>query len=134
MTAYLIRQHFRSDGIFGTFHINDLDLFCLEHAFTINNQWEPKLPVGEYECTRYLSPHFGYDVFMLQNVPNVTALEIHRGNYNDDSKACICIGLGLDLNPPIAMITQSQLAFEMFMKELDGINNLQLVVQEQRGH
>lgn len=114
-------------GIFGKMVADDNSFSCvtLEHAYPAGtNQWAPKIPVGTYTCVRRLSPKFGYDVFMLKDVPGHDYVEIHIGNYNSNSDGCILLG-EMQLT---GMISESRTTFERFMSLLTGVDEFTLVV------
>lgn len=72
------------------------------------------VPAGTYKCVRTFSNHFKKDVFMLQNVPGRSAVEIHVGNKVEDIRGCIAIGMQYSL--AAYEIIHSGLAFDVFMK------------------
>lgn len=128
MNAYMARLYYRNDGIFGKITIGDLTLFTCEHAYKNSQQeWKPKAPPGQYTCTRYLSPHFGYEVFQLQNVKGCQNIEIHRGNTEVDSHGCILLGIGLNIQV-VGAVTQSAKAFDDFMNYLVGQDSFTLII------
>lgn len=91
----------------------------------------PKIPAGEYTCIRFHSPHLGYEVFMLQNVPGHDHILIHIANYETDLNGCI--GIGKDFSPMKngeEMLTVSKVAFTEFMQMQAGLATFKLVVQD----
>lgn len=119
----LTRCRFTPNGIFGEL-TNDQGqhlAYTLEHSY--NNI--PKIPVGSYTCKRRLSPHFGYDVFELIDVPGHDFIEIHIGNYNADSNGCILLGAGTNEDE----ITSSRTAFNAFMASLTGVDTFILTIK-----
>ena len=50
------------------------------------------IPEGSYEVHRIYSPKFG-NCFHVQDVPDRTAILIHKGNYNKDTRGCILVGM-----------------------------------------
>lgn len=129
MKAILTRTKYLSGGIFGTINFEDLSLVTLEHAYpTASGSWTPKVPTGIYNCTRFKSPRLGYELFQLQNVPGHDGIDIHKGNFNEDSIGCILLGeetMSEDTRP---MITSSKIAFQKFMTNLKGIDSFELTV------
>ena len=114
------------NGIFGVIESTDgsLQFATLEHAYGSGKNWSPKIPPGEYNCIRRLSPKFGYDVFMLENVPKCDFIEIHIGNYNRDSDGCILLGTAQEG----VMVVNSKEAFGQFMAALEGVDSFKLTV------
>lgn len=131
MDLTLTRIHSGASGIFGimTDMRGDSIAETLEHAYDQGEgKFAPKIPAGKYKCVRRLSPRFGFDVFMLENVPGATFIEIHPGNYNKDSDGCILVGEIISGQGPNEMISQSRLAFESLMQLQSGLNAFVLMV------
>src|SRR5271156_5349908 len=128
MQILINRLHFRADGVFSTLTGPGLALVCLEHAYPDVNKWAPKVPAGAYKATRYMSPKLGYEVFCLQDVPGCEFIELHCGNYNEDSEGCFCIGKTIDLYRSPAMVTQSRDAFLELMDACNGLSEIDVVV------
>jgi Family of unknown function (DUF5675) len=51
-----------------------------------------EIPAGTYPVTLYFSPHFGRIMPLLENVPGRSYIEIHFGNWPDQSDGCILVG------------------------------------------
>lgn len=130
MNLILTRNQFRPDGIFGflkDFSGNQIAV-TLEHAYTDSGIWVPKLPDGTFICKRRLSPRFGYELFQIMGVPGHNFIEIHIGNYNEDSSGCVLLGEAIvSLNGSQAL-SMSRAAFLNFMHLLSGINQFSLEV------
>ena len=54
------------------------------------------IPSGRYEVTLYPSPHFGRPMPLLKDVPGRNMIEIHFGNYPEESDGCILVGEAQD--------------------------------------
>jgi hypothetical protein len=127
--VFIKRLHFRKDGVFSTLRCDDINLVTIEHAYDDGiNSWEPKVPAGTYKAIRRLSPRFQYEVFCLQDVPGCDFIEMHIGNYNDDSTGCFCIGKEIDLLHSPAMVTRSRDALLELMDYLFGQDEIEVVV------
>lgn len=114
MHLTLTRFLYRPDGIFGRLcdDSNHQVAVTLEHAYgDPDSGFIPKVPPGTYTCVRYDSPERGYQVWMLQDVPGASYIEMHIGNFNKDSKGCILLGTAT----VEGMIINSQVAFHSFM-------------------
>lgn len=124
----LIRNEFSINGIFGNLYDdNDHHIACtLEHAYPVDDTglFEPKIQAGDYVCKRRFSPHFGYDVFELIDVPGHDFIEIHVGNIQADSSGCILLGQERIANGLIG----SRMAFSAFMIMLNGVAQFPLQV------
>lgn len=132
MDMILQRSKYEQDGICGLLATRDGARVAstLEHAFEkYPGIFSPKIPAGDYTCRRRLSPHFGYDVFEVLDVPNCTFIEIHIGNYNKDSDGCILLGQSIATTPNgDKMLTMSRVTFHDFMDLQDEVNEFQLTI------
>ena len=135
MNCTLKRLQYRADGVFGDLRADDGSLIAqtLEHAYPClppdDKLFSPKIPKGEYTCRRRLSPHFKRDVFEVLCVPECTYIEIHWGNFDNDSEGCILLGLHLGKATDGAqMLTYSRQAFDRFMALQAGVNEFTLTV------
>ncbi len=123
-TFKLIRYDYLQSGIFGVLLSDSFKCETLEHAYADGPNFVPKIPIGSYQCIRRLSPKFGYDVFLVANVPGHDFVEIHIGNTNQDSDGCILLGQSREGGE----ILSSKLEFDSFMQFLSGINEFTLEV------
>lgn len=126
----LTRTDNRPDGIFGklTRDTGEQVAVTLEHAYLVDGSWQPKLPVGTYTCVWYRSPHFGYDVFLIMNVPGHDHIEIHCGCFDDNSDGCVLLGEKIAPYGKVEMITNSRATFKAFMDSMNGIDTFQITV------
>lgn len=76
---------FKNDELVGV--LSTLELPDLENQKKISC-----IPAGLYKVRKYSSEKFK-DVFEVENVPNRTAILIHKGNYSKDTHGCILVGL-----------------------------------------
>ena len=74
------------------------------------------IPQGTYPVTVYPSPKFGRLMPLLQNVPSRSTIEIHWGNYPENTDGCILIGLTRDTD----YIGESRMAFDDFWAKVQG--------------
>lgn len=135
MNLKLFRKAYISSGIFGFLQTFDGAQIAvtLEHAYPQSQPedssgaetYAPKVPNGTYHCTRRMSPHFGYEVFMLNDVPGCEFIEIHAGNTQGDSHGCILLGHSMGQG----MILNSRLAFERFMELQKDCDSFELTVE-----
>jgi hypothetical protein len=128
MTGTLTRINRLSTGIFSQLSINGGNYWVGEHAYKqTDGSWQPIIINGTYKCTRYASPKFGYDVFIINGVPGHDYLEIHIGNNPQvDSIGCCLIGNAISFKR--SMILKSEVAFSEFMHSMDGVDEFDLVV------
>ena len=131
MDMALVRNQWRPDGIFSAFIDADgkQRAITLEHAYDDGNGgWKPKIPNGTYVCKRYMSPHFGFEVFQVMDVPNCQNIEIHCGNFDKDSEGCILLGEAEAMSGSAEMVTNSKVTFHEFMALQAGLDEFNLVV------
>lgn len=74
----------------------------IELPFLGNQKRISCIPEGVYDCERIVSSTKG-ECFLVKNVPNRSAILIHKGNYaagfKVDTEGCILVGLSLaDIN------------------------------------
>jgi len=79
------------------------------------------VPEGTYKVRKYKSPHFGYFVPQLQDVPGHTEIEIHIGNFPRDTTGCFLVGFSASAGyeKPRAAIYSSRNTFEALMEKLE---------------
>lgn len=130
MNMTLTRTKYLSDGIFGVLRSEDgqFEVDTIEHAYFGQGVWTPKIPAGTYTCTRRYSPHFGYQVFEVMNVPNATYIEIHVANTENDVHGCIGVGEKLGTLNGMDAVLQSGVAFRDLMFLQNGHTSFQLEV------
>lgn len=122
MNITLTRNPFRADGITGTLYDEKAHRITdtLEHAF----DGKPKLPAGVYTCRRRLSPHFGFELFVIEGVPGHDFMEIHPGNKQNDSNGCVLVGTASG-GP---LLYRSREAFDYLMWLQHGLDTFTLTV------
>ena len=98
----------------------------LELPWKANAHNISRIPAGVYPAFRFLSPHIGYELFQLANVPDRVGIDIHIGNTMKDTEGCILVGEAQEGDA----ITESREAFRLFMGMLTGIDRFTLTVVE----
>ena len=83
----LKRITFKTDYVIGNLFVNSV-LLCnsLENS-------KFKISKGTYKVKLTMSLKFGKKLPELLNVPNRTAIRIHRGNTVKDTQGCILVGI-----------------------------------------
>lgn len=105
----LIREKYKDENNqFGILFFNDF-----YHSYCLEN-YKKKIPVGQYEFELYNSPHNGYLVPLLKDVPGRSYIEIHIANYEYELDGCIAIGNVRGLNA----IYNSKEAFNSLMLKI----------------
>ena len=96
-------------------------IYTLEDAWRDNKRNVSCIPAGTYKVT----PHgwekntpFKYKrTWLINGVPNRSAILIHAGNTHQDTQGCILVGKGLSIADR-AMVTNSRTALEMLRREI----------------
>ena len=86
------------------------------------------IPAGVYTALRFNSPHIGYQLFQLANVPDRVGIDIHIGNTPKDTEGCILLGNERGQVGGEDAVLQSKAAFTAFMAHMEGIDRFTLVV------
>ena len=115
----MILQRDNQDAIrtLGTMARDDGSVECqtIERPWADNQEGVSCVPAGEYECALRFSPHHGFCVFGLVDVPNRSDVEIHAANLASQLLGCIALGESRDtLNGQDAVLA-SQAAVDTFM-------------------
>lgn len=135
MTLTLIRDQFRKDGILSTLRAEDASVIAitLEHAYSNNAKWQPKLPNGTYTCKRGAHRLHGmtsdFETFEVIKVKGHSGILFHKGNYNKDSEGCILLGKQTFESDSGIMVTSSKITFNKFINMLKGIDSFTLLVK-----
>ena len=83
-------RHWR-DCTLGRLRFQGFRCFTLELPWRDNARNISCIPPGTYWIRKFISPRFGM-VFLFEDVPNRSAIEIHAGNYTRDIEGCILVG------------------------------------------
>ena len=74
------------------------------------------IPPGTYKVTTYPSPHFGRLMPLLQGIPGRSEIEIHFGNFPDETRGCILLGKTQTTD----FVGESRAAFDAFWAKAQG--------------
>lgn len=127
----LVRLESTEHGIFSELTDDAGQKFITaEHAYQQpDGSWKPKITNGTHKCVRGQHQlHNGppFSTFEITGIAGHTNLLFHVGNYpQKDSDGCILVGLQRMQD----MVAVSKLAFERFLKALNGINEFSLTVE-----
>ena len=86
------------------------------------------IPAGIYKAFRFNSPHIGYELFQLANVPDRVGIDIHIGNFPKDTEGCVLVGTTVGADN--ASIEGSRTAFAGFMQLWTGVDRFDLTVED----
>jgi hypothetical protein len=121
MDLRLERREANSNGIFGVLidvHGQEV-AYTLEHSYSENGTYVPKLPIGIYACVigeHQLSTGGPQQLYEVTGIEGHTGILFHKGNYNRDSNGCILLGTSVGNG----FISRSQAAFDKFMQLQNG--------------
>lgn len=87
----------------------------LERPWLDNQHDISCIPAGTYPLVRYRSPKRGYDVWLLEQVPNRDMIEIHVGNVPIDTDGCVLVGSHFGETSKGYGIVDSHTAFDALM-------------------
>jgi hypothetical protein len=89
---------------------------------------DDRIPAGTYTCKPYSGTKYK-DVYIVENVPNRSAILLHWGNTEKDTEGCILLGNRVgEINGQPAVL-DSRKCFERF-RELIGKNSFTLVIED----
>lgn len=115
MKLILKRIEATDHGIFG--HMTSDDPDNPFECVTLERH-DIAIPAGSYKITLYNSPQHGL-VPLLNNVPGRSMIEIHAGNWENNSKGCILVGAKRDSLDP-TMIDTSKDTLKQLMTVLQA--------------
>lgn len=92
MKVVLHRVENTKDGVFGILSVDDVpQCVTLEEQWLNNQKQISCIPAGKYNCIKYSGTKYK-DVWLVENVPNRSAILMHWGNTNDNTAGCILFG------------------------------------------
>lgn len=117
---------------FGTLIRDDGTVVCqtFEHPWKNNAHNISRIPAGAYTAVRFDSPHIGYQLFQVRDVPGRSGIDIHVGNRLRDTEGCVLLGLARGQIDGEPAILHSQDAFAAFMALMVGVDSFPLTVAD----
>lgn len=101
-------------GTLGVLIIDNQPMFTTIEPPWKNNQTNIScIPAGTYKTVKIKSPRFKKDLYMLIDIPDRDAVEIHIGNKACDTHGCILLGTSFSLYE--YAIINSEIALSNFM-------------------
>lgn len=122
-------QHLDNATI-GTLTISDTitdPIYTLENPLRETDK-DNRIPAGTYICKPYSGTKY-QDVYIVENVPNRSAILIHWGNTEKDTLGCILIGNKIGKIGIEPAILQSKKCFERF-RSLIGKEDFTLTIED----
>jgi len=120
MKLTIVRIDVTDHGVFGHLSCEGDPFNCL----TLENHLL-NIPSGTYKVTLYDSPEWGYKVPILHDVPGREFIEIHKGNWETNSKGCILVGMERDG----FAIDSSGSAFQSLMNVLKDCDDISVTIR-----
>lgn len=145
MELVLVRTESTADGVFGQLVVGHSQLCTMEDDWNNNLPGESCIPDGHYPLRRTMYYHGGYETFEICDVPGRSRILIHRANTEEDVKGCVGVGMRRgtlwvhDEDSPDhpyvekQAIIASKQAFELFMKEMQHVDEAVLTIQWKHG-
>lgn len=131
-TAYIRINRVTEDKNGGTFGVLVLNgsPFCLtlEPAWKMNEKNFSCIPEGQYIACRYNSSKYG-NVWMLDNVPGRSFIEIHAGNIIKDTNGCILLGMKYGMLDGWPAVLESKVALKAFNHVLEPCIMLHITIK-----
>lgn len=118
-------------------HTDDGVLGRLGQWHTLENPWRDNkpnvscIPTGVYRCARSYFHKGEYPTFQVLDVPDRGQIKFHVGNWESQTLGCILLGRRVGVlatRPGELGILDSQLAFDAFMRSLEGVDEFDLEV------
>jgi hypothetical protein len=141
MNLYLYRhpeQTIQTKGLLDLVHDGKILFTCLtlELPWKDNQRFVSCYPIGEYYCSKHISPTFG-ECILIHNVPNRTDILIHPANYagsknpatgKSDLKGCTAVGDKFsDINGDgILDIVNSKTTMKKLLEQLPDVFSLRV--------
>lgn len=132
MALHLKRVKQTPFATYGRLYAEDGTEICvtLERPWKENQHIVSCIPAGNFRGFRYLSPRRGRTLWMLADVPDRTAIEIHSGNLPRDSEGCILVGSAFGEVDGQPGITGSKTALAKLMTETQYAEALALGISD----
>ena len=124
----LKRTQHLDNATIGILTIGDI---VTDTIFTLENPKRDKdsrIPAGTYACSPYSGTKYK-DVYIIENVPNRSAILFHWGNTEKDTLGCILLGNTLGKIGVDPAIFQSKKCFERF-RSIIGNNSFNLTIED----
>jgi hypothetical protein len=121
----LLRVESNEEEVFGRFAIpGGSILHTLEPPWKDNAPQISCIPAGLYTLRRRFSVKHAMELFGIDGVPDRSDIEIHPGNYPQDTLGCVLPGLARELHA----VLRSKEAFARFMDAMKGLTEVPIEV------
>jgi hypothetical protein len=120
--------------------VRDFTLYTCEEEWRDNERNESCIPAGTYICRRTTYWKHNIPTFEVCEVPDRSRILFHTGNTEEDSDGCILLGRSIGHLEVICEetgketrkigVTDSRVAFRLFMEELAGEDEFLLTIDD----
>lgn len=125
----LVRFAHTPMGVFGKMTFNGFECYTVERPWLDNRTNVSCIPEDTYTARLYDSPTPGRGiVWQLNDVPDRTFIQIHRGNTMDDVVGCIALGKGLGFVNGKWAVSSSRQAFGEFMDSTEMFDEISISI------
>ena len=126
---HLERFAFTPMGVFGRLTFNGFQCYTVEKPWKDNLPRVSCIPEDTYTANLYESPTKGRGiVWQLNDVPDRSYIQIHRGNTEDDVVGCIAVGKGLGYINSKWAVTDSRQAFMELMDATEMFEQITITI------
>tara|TARA_R110000822_G_scaffold56449_3_gene142649 strand:+ start:2970 stop:3368 length:399 start_codon:yes stop_codon:yes gene_type:complete len=114
----LIRFTGLNDRTIGRLYLDGTPLYySIEKPWLNNEPFVSCIPTGRYPLTRFDSPSYGPDTWMVDEVPDRSYILFHVANVADNVQGCIGLGMGVYEN--LEGVKSSRIAIDDFYKKTE---------------
>lgn len=130
-TLRLIRvEDHQTEGTFGVLVFNGKVLcVTLEPPDRENAIGRSSIPAGQYTCTKFQSPKYGW-TWSISNVPNRTYVLFHGGNVVSHTRGCILLAQYFGKLKGNRAVLNSGTTFKKFLEMAEDFDELNLTITE----
>jgi len=132
MKTLLISRRYLPDMTLGQAFMDNFECWTMERPWLGNEPFKSCVPEGVYFANRIKdsSKTNGRETFELENVEGRTDIQIHPGNFVDETEGCILPG-----QPPQVIqgkygVPSSSNTFDELMKFLDGVDRIKVIIRK----
>lgn len=130
VTMKLKRTHHLDTATLGQLFIEDVvtdPIYTLENPDRETDK-DNRIPAGVYFCKPYSGTKYK-DVYIVENVPNRSAILLHWGNTANDTEGCILLGNRHGAIGNLPAVLESKRCYERF-RSLVGNNHFSLTIED----
>lgn len=126
----LKRTHHLENATLGQLFVGDINtapIYTLENPEREAHK-DSRIPAGGYRCKPFSGKKYK-NVYIVENVPNRSAILLHNGNTEKDTEGCILLGNRVGELNGLPAVLDSKKCFKRF-RELIGNAEFTLVIED----